>query len=96
MVTQRDSLTTTLQALELTNGITLDSKLKAGARDWVKREGTDASRLVEGLYLEALGREPSDAEARVAAGLLGESVEPQAVEDLLWIVTMLPDFQLIR
>ena len=96
VVTQRDSVATTSQALELTNGTTLDGKLEAGGLDWVKREGADGARLTARLYLEALGRKPGAQEARIATDVLGEPVEAQAVEDLLWIVTMLPEFQLIR
>jgi len=96
VVTKRDSLATTSQALELINGNTLGKKLKAGARYWMQREGKMPARLVSQLYLEALGRAPSREEARIASGLLGNSVGPQGIEDLLWIVTMLPDFQLIR
>ena len=62
----------------------------------MQREGKMPARLVSQLYLEALGRAPSREEARIASGLLGNSVGPQGIEDLLWIVTMLPDFQLIR
>ena len=96
VVTQRDSLATTTQALELTNGLTLDAKLKAGANYWMKQEGKNGARMVEQIYLEALGRTPNKEEAKVATGLVGEPVNLQGVEDLLWIITMLPDFQLIR
>lgn len=96
VVTRRDSLATMLQALELTNGVTLNSKLKEGARHWIKAEGGDPARLIEQLYQEAMGRRPSEREVQVAEELLGTPVEAQAVEDLLWIVAMLPDFQLIR
>jgi hypothetical protein len=85
-----------LQALELTNGVTLNTKLKEGARHWSKTEGGDPSRLIERLYQEALGRAPSGRERQIAEELLGSPVQAQGVEDLLWIVAMLPDFQLIR
>ena len=96
VVTKRDSLSTTSQALELINGNTLGKKLKAGARYWMQREGKMPARLVSQLYLEALGRVPSREEARIAFGLLGPTIDSQGIEDLLWIITMLPDFQLIR
>ncbi|HJO08501.1 MAG TPA: DUF1553 domain-containing protein, partial [Verrucomicrobiota bacterium] len=96
VVTRRDSLATMLQALELTNGVTLNTKLKEGARHWSKTEGGDPSRLIERLYQEALGRAPSGRERQIAEELLGSPVQAQGVEDLLWIVAMLPDFQLIR
>ena len=96
VVTKRDSLATTSQALELINGNTLGKKLKAGARYWMHKEGKMPAKLVSQLYLEALGRAPSREEVRIALGLLGPTIDPQGIEDLLWIITMLPDFQLIR
>ncbi|HEY0966373.1 MAG TPA: hypothetical protein VGD88_03195, partial [Opitutaceae bacterium] len=51
--------------------------------------------LLEGLYRTALGRKPSAAEARLAMPLLAAPLQPAAVEDLLWSLVMLPEFQLI-
>jgi hypothetical protein len=82
--------------MELTNGDTLGKKLKSGARYWINRAGKKPAGLVEQVYFEALGRTPNKEEAKVATGLVGEPVDLQGVEDLLWIITMLPDFQLIR
>ena len=96
VVTQRDSLATTLQALELTNGDTLGKKLKSGARYWMSRADIKSAGLVDQVYREALGRTPSREEAKVANELLGQPTNQQSIEDLLWIITMLPDFQLIR
>ena len=95
VVTRRDSIATTLQALELTNGETLDSKLRRGAERWFEQAGDDPGELVRRLFLAALGREPSSEEAAVARGLLGESPTVEGVQDLLWVVAMLPEFQLI-
>ena len=48
------------------------------------------------VYLRALSRPPSDAELSVAKELLGDSPNAEGVEDLLWAITMLPEFQLIQ
>ncbi|MFQ5734147.1 MAG: DUF1549 domain-containing protein [Planctomycetaceae bacterium] len=96
VVTRRESVATTLQCLELTNGKTLDSRLKSGARRWLKNHGNDNAKLVRNLYLAALSRLPTETEARVAGEILGDEPTEQSVQDLLWIVTMLPEFQLVR
>jgi hypothetical protein len=55
---------------------------------------------VDRVYWYALGRGPSDAERRIAAGALRDpgSEKPSAdgLADLLWAVMMTPEFQLIR
>jgi len=56
---------------------------------------TNSQALVEKLYDRAFGRKPSIEEASVAKGLVGEPVKKEGVEDLLWGMAMLPEFQLI-
>jgi hypothetical protein len=93
-VTRRESITTTLQALELTNGATLDAMLRKGAVRWHERFGDDDGSLVEALYLAALGRPVTAAERQVAIETAGHPPTREGIEDLLWAVTMLPEFQL--
>ncbi len=95
VVTRRDSLATTLQALELTNGATLDEKLKQGAQLWLDRYGKDPDALIQRLFLTALGRAPVPDELATARELAGTPPSRDGVQDLLWTLTMLPEFQLI-
>ncbi len=62
----------------------------------MSRADIKSAGLVDQVYREALGRTPSREEAKVANELLGQPTNQQSIEDLLWIITMLPDFQLIR
>jgi hypothetical protein len=94
VITTRASAATTLQALELTNGATLANRIKAGAENLALEK--DTKRIVERLYLSALGRKPTSAEFAVASDLIGPKASGEGVEDLLWAVCMLPEFQLIR
>jgi hypothetical protein len=48
------------------------------------------------VYARALGRDPSADERRLCRELLGDQPTADAVEDLLWSVVMLPEFQLIH
>jgi hypothetical protein len=97
VVTQRSSVATTLQALELTNGQTLASMLSEGARRLREAAGPGGSTvaLVNRLYEQALGRLPSAAERSLALKLVGSPARGEGLEDLLWSLVMLPEFQLV-
>ncbi|HZZ42948.1 MAG TPA: DUF1549 domain-containing protein [Tepidisphaeraceae bacterium] len=89
-VTYRQSAATTLQMLEMTNGPELFDMLKEGAKNWTAQDATAQDR-VEQIYQAALGRAPT-AKELAATGDMAKSEE--GVEDLLWAVVMLPEFQL--
>ena len=72
------------------------SRGKAGAAYWIKQEKGSADRITNRIFTQALGRSPNPAEAKAAKNVLGSPVTKEGIADLLWIVTMLPDFQLIR
>lgn len=96
VVTQRSPVATTLQALELTNGQTLATILSDGAADWMRERGqAPAPVLVDEIYVRALGRPASASEKQAALEVLGTPVRKEGIEDLLWALTMLPEFQLI-
>ncbi|MEX2560803.1 MAG: NPCBM/NEW2 domain-containing protein, partial [Pirellulales bacterium] len=100
VITSRPTAATTLQALELTNGPTLDEVLKQGARKWLAGEPATTKpatteQLVERLYLEALGRLPAPDESATASELVGSPPTEPGLADLLWVIVMLPEFQLV-
>ncbi len=94
-VTVRQEEATTLQALELTNGETL-ARLLADAADHILIDSDASSEeLVQRLYRHTLSRPPAAAELALASQLVGSPVDPAGVQDLLWALTALPEFQLI-
>jgi hypothetical protein len=107
VVTERSTAATTLQALELTNGRTLADRLAQGADALARERGgvgaggregaaaTSARALVDAIYERALGRRPTRTEAQLAVRLVGTPASTAGVEDLLWSVVLLPEFQLI-
>jgi len=95
VVTRRDSLATMLQALELTNGTSLDAILKSAGERWVIGKSAVPQALVARVYRVALGREPTPAESQTATDIVGTPASPQGMADFLWMVVMLPEFQLI-
>lgn len=94
VVTSRPSTATTLQALELTNGPTLAAHLKKAGEE-IAQENLEAGHLINKLFSAAFGRAPSPREMEMSKELIGSPVKKEGVEDLLWAMTMLPEFQLI-
>lgn len=94
VVTDRPQLATTLQAVELTNGSTLADQLAAGAKKWLGRSSSSEA-LIQALYQRALGRPALPRELETARQLVGTTLTAAGVEDLLWIIAMLPEFQLV-
>lgn len=94
--TARASAATTLMALELTNGVTLTDVLARGAKKMAVEKDIRAEDLIGKIYVKAIGRAPTPAETATAKEVVGPNVNETGVEDLLWAVIMLPEFQLIR
>jgi mono/diheme cytochrome c family protein len=92
VTTVRTSAATTLQALELTNGSTLAGVLKKAANELLPAD----SGLIERLFLKALSRQPTRTEREIADQVMGSPPTNEGVEDLLWSLAMLPEFQLIQ
>lgn len=92
--TSRSSQANLLQALELTNGDAFNAALEAGAEKWQSRFSRSEDLITE-IYEQALGRTPTEEELTAATKILGETPDESDVEDLLWSVMLLPEFQLI-
>jgi hypothetical protein len=57
-------------------------------------EKSTEKQIIDTLFLRALSRVPTPAEYAAAETLLGSPVTQEGLEDLLWAVCMLPEFQL--
>ena len=95
IATSRDDEATLLQALELTNGNYFNNVLKEGALNWLDVYGQDSEKIVDTLYLKALGRKPSKKEKNIMLAVLGEEPVIESVQDLFWVTLLLPEFQFI-
>jgi hypothetical protein len=95
VTSDRPITATTLQMLELTNGETLAGILLRGA-DLLVEKYPDPDPLVAEVFQRGLGREPTAMERQLSLELMGASPERAGVSDLLWSVSMLPEFQLIH
>jgi len=97
VMTGRPTIATTLEALELTNGGTLATALKEGAAKLLAgHKGADPAALIDRIYARALARGPTPGERAAALEVVGQPATAEGVEDLLWAVMMLPEFQLVR
>ena len=94
VATTRAAAATTLQALELANGATLAQVLQQGASQLLA-EAKKTDKVIDLAYQRGLGREPTGAEKTLCQSLLGKTPTASGVEDLLWAVVMLPEFQLL-
>lgn len=95
VMTFRASAATTLQALELSNGETLAKLLKEGATRWAQKKDLKPKGLVQSVFRQALCRKPTEKELGLCLEALGPKMKPEQIEDFLWTVAMLPEFQLI-
>jgi uncharacterized membrane protein len=92
--TSRTSQANLLQALELTNGNKFTQTLKEGSKQWQAKYPTSDS-LVTGLYRQALGRAPVPKELAAARRILGVKPSEESIQDLVWAIALIPEFQLI-
>ncbi|MRS64386.1 DUF1549 domain-containing protein [Larkinella terrae] len=93
--TSRTSQANLLQALELTNGAKFNTALKNGAILW-KAKYPSSELIVKELYRKALGREPQPKELAVAEKIVGKSPSVEGIQDLVWAISLHPEFQLIN
>lgn len=105
VVSTRPETITTLQALNLSIGSQLHKDLQVGAGA-LRNQFADRpiAELIEHVYLSLLGREPSSAERNLLSQMMhieqweepSAQVNQEQLEDLLWMIVMLPEFQTLR
>lgn len=96
IVSSRPRELTMLQALDLTNGPEVQGWMKRGAEQLYPELLADPTEFVETLYMSMLARAPERGERAIALELLGETPSVAGVEDLLWVMSMLPEFQAVK
>lgn len=96
IVSMRPDELSTLEAIDLANGEMLAKWLTAGAQRLARSHKGDTQSLVTLIYRQALSRNPTAQELGVIQESMGNQLTPVAIEDLLWSIIMLPEFQLVR
>lgn len=96
IVTVRPDNLTTLEAIDLANGQSLADSLQRGSQKLVQRDWGSPDEFIRWLFRSTLSREPSPAEVATMREGFGDKLTAQGIEDALWSVLMLPEFQLVR
>jgi len=96
VVTTRAELLTTLEALDLASGaIFHDIVGRGGKQIFLELKDKNKDAIIKNVYMRALGRNPDASELSAATGLLSEKPDADSLADLLWVIFLLPEFQLI-
>jgi mono/diheme cytochrome c family protein len=95
IVSMRPDNITTLEAIDLANGEQLAGLLQKGAAS-LSRARKPTPELIDQVFMRSLGRRATAAEKNGLGSALGTQPTPQAIEDLLWMVILLPEFQFVR
>lgn len=96
IVSVRPSELSTLEAIDLSNGQILADTLERGSKKLLERSWESPADFVRWLFRFALSREPTADELQVLTEGSGNTLTEQGVQDALWSVLMLPEFQLVR
>ena len=96
IVSMRPDNLTTLEAIDLANGSILAGLLKQGAPQILSTWKGTPQELVADLCRRALTRSPTKEESELLTATLGIAPTAQSVEDVLWMILMLPEFQFVR
>ncbi|NRB49069.1 MAG: DUF1549 domain-containing protein [Saprospiraceae bacterium] len=94
VTSQRSTTSTLLQSLLLTNSALFHDKIKEAAQAWLAA-GQPPMEAVEELYVQALGRQPNPREKRILRKQLKSAEPEEFLEDVIWSLVLLPEFQLI-
>ena len=99
IISMRPTELTALEAIQLSNGQPLADTIAQGVArhlQQIEQTGQSLDAWTTHLFTFALSRTPTDHEREAVSQLLGQEPTPQDLEDLLWAVFMLPEFQLVR
>jgi hypothetical protein len=96
IVSMRPNDLTTLEAIDLANGQTLADALVKGAKKLAAEKWTGVDAFVTQLFESTLTRLPTKAELAAMREALGDQPTEQSIQDVLWAVCMMPEFQFVR
>jgi len=97
VVTSRPAEMTTLEAIEMSNGQPLSELLTAAADKLMADHGDwSAAEFSRYIFESAISRPPTDDELAKLVALGGSPLTAAGVQDILWCVVMLPEFQIVR
>ncbi|MEM9160949.1 MAG: DUF1549 domain-containing protein [Verrucomicrobiota bacterium] len=96
IVTSRPNELTTLEAVDLSTSPQLFECLQKGAQRLLSKDFSNTYELIDQIYLGLLTRYPSKAEKRILHQTLGRKAEQDELTDILWTLSVSPEFFIIR
>ncbi|MGB7326027.1 MAG: DUF1549 domain-containing protein [Rubripirellula sp.] len=97
IVTSRPNEISTPEAVDLSTNATLIEDLRIGAENLIdQNENAKPEALIEEIYLALLTRYPTKEEESLLLANLPADPSVEVLTDVLWAVTMTPEFFLIR
>ena len=96
IVTMRPNELTTLEAIDLANEEGLYRAIGAGAARLCQKFPEGSDELARHVFRFAVSRDPTPRELELVNQLLEKTPRQEAVEDLIWSVLMLPEFQFVQ
>lgn len=94
IVTSRPNEITTLEAIDLSNSETLAGYLDRGAARLL--DNASDPGFIDELFLSTMTRYPGEKEKSLLNEILTDTPDTQTIADVLWVITMTPEFMLIR
>ncbi len=95
VTTKRDDEPTLLQALLLSNDLFLSQAIHDGAQRWLLEHPDEHTNLVDDLFQQALGRQPTETEKARLLEEIGTKPSTEQIADIIWSILLLPEFQFI-
>ena len=95
VTTNRDANASLLQAIMFSNNDFLYQNIKTGANQLLTQYQSDVQLSMNALYQNALGRSPTAKEEKLVHKQLKNTTKEAVMEDLIWSVLALPEFQFL-
>jgi hypothetical protein len=96
IVSMRPEELTTLEAIDLANGTVIADAISQSAETLSTSDPATKKLHAIDFFVRALTREPTETERRLLEEFVIESTDSSGLEDALWSILMLPEFQTIR
>ena len=96
IVSVRPEELNTLEAIDLSNGQILATLIEQGANSLIAKGHRSSVELVKDLFQLALVRKPTVEEIDLLTEGLGAKPDARSIQDVLWAIIMLPEYQFIR
>ncbi|MDF1756204.1 MAG: DUF1549 domain-containing protein [Verrucomicrobiales bacterium] len=96
IVSMRENRLTMLQAMDLSNGESFSKLLNRSAENLINTLSKHPDEVITSVYEKSLSRAPSDLEREISRDIIGQKMSRESLQDFLWNIVMLPEFQIVQ